>query len=80
MLILDDYWKGNYHLKDGIKEDVHYKVVDDITWRFLYEIYGGTDMPRLSIQVPTSTDKYDHLVEINLRRFTTMTQPRVKYI
>lgn len=37
-------------------------------------------MPRLSIELPQDNGKSDFLVEINLRRFTTITYPRVKYI
>ena len=58
------------HLKDGVKEDLHYKVVDETVWQFLFERYGGEDLPRLSIAVATNSIKDDHLVEINLRRFT----------
>ena len=36
-------------------------------------------MPRLSIPIPTS-NKFDYIVEINLRRFAVLTYPRVKYI
>jgi len=59
---------------------VHYKVVDDLTWQFLYDRYGGNDMLRLSIEVATTSTQVDHIVEINLRRFTVVTYPRVKYL
>ena len=59
---------------------MHYKVVDDLTWQFLYDRYGGNDMLRLSIEVATTSTQVDHIVEINLRRFTVVTYPRVKYL
>lgn len=67
------------HLKDSCKEDVHYKVVDEETWLYLYNKYGGDSVPRLSIAVPTD-DGIDHIVEINLRRFTLIAFPKVRYI
>lgn len=33
----------------------------------------------MSIAIPTDTG-YDHIVEINLRRFTVLAYPRVRYI
>jgi hypothetical protein len=74
----DFFYNGNY-LKDRLSEDVHYKVVDERTWSFLFEIYGGQDLPRLSIAVPTSTDKDDYIVEINLRKFNIVTLPNIRY-
>jgi hypothetical protein len=67
------------HLKDSCKEDIHYKVVDEETWLYLVDKYGGDSIPRLSIAVPTD-DGYDHIVEINMRRFTLLAYPRVRYI
>jgi len=58
-----DYFYGNLHLKDTCKEDVHYKVVDEQTWLYLYQKYGGDSVPRLSIEVPAD-DGTDHIVEI----------------
>ena len=82
LLLNSDQFFGSNFLKDGMREDIHYKVLDDQTWRFLHERYGGIDVPRLSIELPKDNNggKNDFLVEINLRRFTTITFPRVKYI
>ena len=44
-----EYFYTDYNLKDAAKEDVHYKVLDDETWKFLYARYEGTSIPRLSI-------------------------------
>lgn len=74
-----DFFSQSWHLKDGLKEDVHYKVFDDATWHFLYSKYGGTDLPRLSIAVPNG-DSVDHVVEVNLRKFKVLTFPKVRYI
>ena len=44
-----EYFFTDYHLKDGAKEDVHYKVLDEETWKFLQAKYEGVSIPRLSI-------------------------------
>ncbi len=69
----------NWHLKDGMKEDVHFKVLDDDTWHFLFSRYSGTDIPRLSIAV-LNGDSTDYVVEVNLRKFKVVTFPQVRYI
>jgi hypothetical protein len=46
----------------------------------LHEKYGGDDMPRLSIAIPKDSGSEDYIVEINLRKFTIMTYPRVRYL
>lgn len=79
-MITSEEWGGKYHLKSSAKEDIHYKVVDDKTWKFLFDRYGGNDLPRMSIGVQSQNDQVDHIVEISLRRFTALTYPRVKYI
>ena len=63
-----------------MKEDIHFKVLDNETWNYLFQIYGGVDVPRLSIALPSDTGRNDHIVEINLRRFKIVTFPRVKYL
>lgn len=64
----------SYHLKDGLKENVDYKVLDHATWTYLKSIYGAVyDIPRFSVAVPVGMDKTDYLVEINLRRFQIAT-------
>ena len=74
-----DFFSQTWHLKNGLKEDVHYKVFDDATWNFLHSKYSGTDMPRLSIAV-LNGESVDHVVEVNLRKFKIVTYPKVKYI
>jgi hypothetical protein len=74
-----EYFFTDYNLKDGAKEDVHYKVLDDEAWKFLHSRYGGTSIPRLSIKVNVG-EKEDHVVEVNFRKFNMVTYPRVKYL
>jgi hypothetical protein len=72
---------GNYHLKDGLKENANYKVLDHATWNYLKSLYGAyIDIPRFSVAVPVGMDKTDYLVEINLRKFQIVSTPKVKYV
>lgn len=72
---------NNYFLKDGLKENANYKVLDHATWSYLKSLYGAAnDVPRFSIAVPVGMDKTDFLVELNVRRFKIVSHPRVKYV
>ena len=62
-----------------MKEDEHYKVLDEQTWNYLFNKYSGVDIPRLSIAIP-SGDSIDYVVEVNLRKFKVVTFPKVRYI
>lgn len=71
----------NMHLKSSVKEDVHFKVVNDTVWRKLYTQYGGQDLPRVSVSVPTDVDeKLDFIVEVQHRRFKIGVYPGVRYV
>lgn len=45
-----DYFQNN-HLKTSLKEDEDYAILPHAAWEYLFDIYGGTDIPRLSIAV-----------------------------
>lgn len=36
-----DFFYRQIHLKDACREDIHYKVIDEETWQYLYARYGG---------------------------------------
>jgi hypothetical protein len=74
-----DFLFNSLHLKDTCKEDQHYKVVDEDVWAYLYSIYGGKAIQRYSIEVQTDQGT-EFLIEVFLRRFTTLGYPRVKYV
>ena len=64
-----------------MKENSNYKVLDHSTWNYLKSLYGAVnDIPRFSVAVPVGMDKTDYLVELNVRRFQIVSQPRVKYV
>ena len=69
----------NWHLKRGIKEDQHYKVIDQETWNILFSQYGGNIVPRISVAVQTEDPlRPDYIVEIQHRTFDIVTFPKVK--
>ena len=70
----------NWHLKRGMKEDEHFKVVDRATWDILFHQYGGNAVPRISVAVQTEDPlRPDYIVEIQHRTFEIATFPKVKY-
>ena len=70
----------NYYLQAGKKENQDYRVVDYEVWNKLYSKYGGNEVPRKSIAVPTDNPtRPDYIVEVQLRRFKILTWPKVKY-
>jgi hypothetical protein len=46
----DNQYRDNSHLKTSCKEDEDYVLLNDNTWKYLYELYGGADVPRYSIE------------------------------
>ena len=75
----DDYF-GKFYLKQGKKEDQDFKIVDVQVWNRLYGKYGGKEVRRHSIAVPTDNPtRPDYVVEVELRHFRIVTWPRVKY-
>ena len=47
----DQDFFDEWHLKRGMKEDQHYKVVDRQVWEILLAQYGGRSVPRISVAV-----------------------------
>jgi len=65
VLVTSQDYFGSFYLKDGKKEDVDFKVVDEQVWEILYNKYGGKELRRKSIAVPTEIpDRPDYVVEI----------------
>lgn len=56
LLVEDQFLKNindpykNLHIKTSMKEDEDFVILHDKAWDYLYEIYGGVDMPRFSIE------------------------------
>lgn len=78
----NDYF-GNNHLKTSLKEDEDYTLLSHDAWVYLHNIYGGTDMPRISIQVAKeddeSEDQHEYMVEVYFKRIFLYILPKVKY-
>ena len=80
MILMRWDFHENYHLKNGKKDGTDYKIVDKAVWDRLHAQYGGAQIPRISVTVPTEDQtRPDFIVETSLRKFNIITYPRVKY-
>lgn len=41
---------NNNYLKTTLKEDEDFVILSDEVWQYLFKEYGGTDIPRFSIE------------------------------
>ena len=68
------------YFRNGKKEDQDFKIVDREVWSKLFSKYGGFEIRRKSIAVPTDDPlRSDFIVEAQLRNFKIQTVPQVKY-
>ena len=73
-------YHGSFYIKNGKKENQDFKVVDGDVWNKLFSKYGGMEIRRKSIAVPTDDPvRSDFVVEVQLRQFKIHTLPQVKY-
>ena len=73
-------FSNNWHLKRGMKEDQHFKLVDREVWEILFNQYSGRLVPRTSVAVETEDPlRPDYIVESMYRQFEILTIPKVKY-
>ena len=73
-------YDGSLFIKNGKKEEQDFKVVDREVWQRLSSKYGGAEIKRKSIAVPTDDPvRSDYVVEVQLRNFKIHTEPQVKY-
>lgn len=42
---------NNKHIKTSAKEEEDFVILPDDAWKYLFSIYGGEDVPRLSIKI-----------------------------
>ena len=79
-IVYDSDFFDGWHLKRGMKEDQHYKVVDREVWEILLTQYGGRSVPRISVAVQTEDPlRPDYIVEVQHRQFEIINFPKVKY-
>ncbi len=50
MIFCDDFY-NNLQLLAGIQEDIDFTILSDEMFQYLYSIYGGTDIRRVSIKI-----------------------------
>lgn len=63
MLVDDQFLKStndiynNNHIKTSLKEDEDFVILPDKAWKYLFDIYGGADIPRYSIEAERDEDE-----------------------
>ena len=40
---------SSLHLRDGVTEGTDYEILPDLLFSYIYQIYGGTDIRRLTV-------------------------------
>ena len=67
LIPVDDEYNG-FYIKNGKKENQDFKIVDEDVWKKLHSKYGGKELRRKSIAVPTDNPlRSDYIVEVQLR-------------
>jgi hypothetical protein len=54
-------------LKVSLKEYEDYVLLSDPAWKYLYSLYGGSDIPRYSIEVATDDNteaRKEYMIEL----------------
>jgi hypothetical protein len=65
-----------------MKEEEDFVILPDDAWRYLYDIYDGIDIPRLSIKIEAddgNTEKDEFMIEIFLKKLFIYILPKVKH-
>jgi hypothetical protein len=64
-----------------MKEDEDFVIVTDPVWQFLQSIYGGQDIPRISIEIDKDNDSsvegHEYIIEIYLQKVNLYILPKV---
>ena len=61
MPFCDDFY-NNLHIKDNKQENSDYIIMSDKAFSYLYSIYGGTDIRRLSIKILGEKIEHHHQI------------------
>jgi len=55
-------------------------LLPDEAWKYLHEIYGGVDIPRYSIEIPTDDeDRKEFMIEVFYKKLCIYILPKVKH-
>lgn len=65
-------------IKTSCKEDEDFVLLPDSVWNYLFEIYGGTDIPRYSISLASEapSDDIDFQVEVYYQKLQLYILPK----
>ena len=64
--LLFDYKRGhlNVNLKENLREEDHYQIIDEKLWKFLRIRYGGIEIKRFGVKREDNSDEW--IIEVNL--------------
>jgi hypothetical protein len=70
--------KDNVQIKTSCKEDEDFVLLPDSVWTYLFETYGGTDIPRYSISLASDapSDDIDFQVEVYYQKLQLYILPK----
>lgn len=72
---------NNSHIKTSLKEEEDFVILPDKAWQYLFKIYGGTDIPRYSIEAERDEDteeEQQYLVEVYLKKLYIYILPKIR--
>lgn len=65
------------------KEDEDFVILPNEAWKFLFNIYGGNDLPRYSIELASEdnseTSKKQYMIEIFYKKLQIYMLPKVRH-
>jgi hypothetical protein len=55
-------------LSTSLKEEDDFVILPDVAWQYLYRLYGGNDIPRLSIEIEKDGEagSHEYMIEVYL--------------
>ena len=81
-LNVEDAWlkhpSDNIQIKTSCKEDEDFVLLSEEAWKYLFSIYGGTDIPRYSISlaIDTPSEDEDFVVEVFYQKLQLYILPK----
>jgi hypothetical protein len=67
------YWL-NANLKDNLKEDIDYVIMNPAIWDYLHQMYGGVTIKRYGTLIDVNTEEC--IIEVNLQKLYVFDVPK----
>lgn len=64
----------------SVKEDEDFVILADNVWKYLYKVYGGNDIPRVSIELQKEEEdsQSEFMIEIYLQKINIYILPKLR--